>query len=200
MAIWDSKPDKSTLSADSRKCLSCGDNLTYIFQENVLKCKACGSTFEPDIFEISAAIEDKIDREIRLDDKGIDDVDRFALEKRHEIICGSVVVSDKNTISTFCAFCGSPAIVGRRIQKEFLPDGIIPFKVTRDQAKENIRKWSKSLKTAPVGFLSEAIVGKMTPLYVPFWLVDVEYDVGGVIRNVVNMMLPRIEKKNLSLQ
>lgn len=177
MAIWDIKEKTTTLSADSRKCLNCGDNLKFFVEEGYLKCVSCGSEFSPEIFEINAVLEEKIEHEIDFNSEKEDEITRFFREKHQEIICnacGSVVLTNKNTISTFCAFCGSPAVIERRIQKEFLPDGIIPFKVSRDDAQQNIRKWLKTQKTAPRGFMSQKMLDKMTGIYVPFWLVDAD--------------------------
>lgn len=179
MAIWDKKPSKTELSADARKCLSCGDNLRYDPEEERLICNYCGSKYYPDVFEINQILEDRVEHTIDFEKAKLDEVARFSLEKRHEIICnscGSTVVAGHNTISTFCAFCGSPAIVERRIQKEFLPDVIIPFKVTREDAEKKIRTWAKTQTVAPKDFMSQATFGKMTALYVPFWLVDAECD------------------------
>ena len=177
MAIWDKKEKTTTLSADSRKCLNCGDNLKFFVEEGYLKCVSCGSEFSPEIFEISEALEEKIEHEIDFNSEKEDEITRFFKENHQEIICnscGSVVVTGKNTISTFCSFCGSPAVIGRRIQKEFLPDGIIPFKVSREDAEKSIRKWAKECPDVPFSFLSHAKFEKMTAIYVPFWLVDAE--------------------------
>lgn len=45
-----------------------------------------------------------------------------------------------NQASTFCVYCGNPAIVFSRVSKEYRPDGIIPFKITKQEALAKIRK------------------------------------------------------------
>ncbi|MCQ2531711.1 MAG: hypothetical protein MJ093_03285 [Saccharofermentans sp.] len=177
MAIWDKKEGKSTLLADARKCFACGDNLKFFVNEGYLQCVSCGSVFYPDTFEINSILEDRVEHEIDFNKEQLDEVTRFSLEKRQEIICnscGSVVVTGKNTISTYCAFCGSPAIVGRRIQKAFLPDVLIPFKVSREEAEQNVTDWAERSYNTPRSFWSKAKFTKMTSLYVPFWLVDAD--------------------------
>ena len=88
--------------------------------------------------------------------------------------CGARVVTDKNTSATFCAFCGSPALVGQRLTNEFKPQYMIPFKVSRKKAEEAFLKWAGGGKWTPFGFVSKENVQKLTGLYVPFWLFDIK--------------------------
>lgn len=57
MAIWDVKETVVTESADSQKCLSCGENLTFVPREGVLKCNSCGATVFTDKNTMVEAIE-----------------------------------------------------------------------------------------------------------------------------------------------
>lgn len=88
--------------------------------------------------------------------------------------CGARVVTDKNTSATFCAFCGSPAMVGQRLTNEFRPQYMIPFKVSREQAERAFLKWAGGGKWTPFGFVSKNSISKLTGLYVPFWLFDID--------------------------
>lgn len=88
--------------------------------------------------------------------------------------CGARVVTDKNTSATFCAFCGSPALVGQRLTNEFRPQYMIPFKVSRKKAEEAFLKWAGGGKWTPFGFVSKQNITKLTGLYVPFWLFNIK--------------------------
>lgn len=88
--------------------------------------------------------------------------------------CGARVVTDKNTSATFCAFCGSPAMVGQRLTKEFKPQYMIPFKIPREDAEKAFLKWAGGGKWTPFGFVSKNNISKLTGLYVPFWLFDIK--------------------------
>ncbi|MCQ2531710.1 MAG: hypothetical protein MJ093_03280 [Saccharofermentans sp.] len=190
MAIWDQKEEDliTTESADSHKCISCGGNLRFSIKEGMLVCLSCGNRFYPESFEINEMLSERLELDIKPEDfENKDEVDKFKVEReeKQEIVCnacGAVVVTDKNTMSTFCAFCGSPAIVGRRLQKQFRPDYIIPFKLTHQQAEDNIRAWAKDRSFLPGSFNTKATYSKITGLYVPCWLVDADcnMNVGGV--------------------
>lgn len=84
--------------------------------------------------------------------------------------CGAAVITDKNTSSTFCAFCGSPAIITERLADARKPDYIIPFKYGRDKAVQSFFKWCHSGYLTPFDFVKKENIEKMTGLYVPFWL------------------------------
>ena len=56
--------------------------------------------------------------------------------------------------------------------REFKPDCIVPFKISKEQASKNMMEWISSRKYTPWGFKSKCRLTKMTALYVPFWLLD----------------------------
>ena len=191
MAIWNQKEEVlvTTESADSHKCISCGGNLKFHIKEGMLVCLSCGNRFYPESFEINEMLSERVEQEIKPEDfeKASSEEDSYRIDysTKQEIMCnacGAVVVTDKNTLSTFCAFCGSPAIVNRRIQKEFRPDYIVPFKLTQKQAEDNIREWAKNREFLPSSFNTKATYEKIIGVYVPCWLVDADcnMDVGGV--------------------
>jgi len=151
-------------SAVTYKCPGCAGNLFYNADLNKLSCKFCGSDYNPDVLEILEAFNKVAHEEDAAEDDG-----------KHEIVCGScgaTVITDENTASAICCFCGSPALSPRRLTKEFRPDYLIPFKVTREEAKKLFIDWAANNKYIPDDFTSEENINKLTGLYVPFWLVD----------------------------
>lgn len=150
--------------ADSLKCLNCGAALTFDPATQKLTCDYCGGTFTPE--EVEAAYKQVVESESP--EEG---------HKLNEIVCnscGAKVVSDEATGSSFCTFCGSPAISSSAFEGEFRPERVIPFKISREQAIESFTKWCKGGRFTPLGFLSEKNLEKLKGVYVPFWLFDIE--------------------------
>lgn len=182
MAIWDKKVETTTVPdgvADSHKCLSCGGILIYNLKEGALVCSTCDSKFYPELFDVTELLESIHESELKPEDDG-----------KHEIVCnscGAVVVTEKNTFSTFCAFCGSPAVVTRSLSKGFNPDYIIPFKTNEEDVRAMVQEWAENRKYLPSDFFSKSKITKLTGMYVPFWLVDAncKFDIvgGGAIRH-----------------
>ena len=151
--------------ADTLKCPHCQANLFYDSTSNKSVCKFCGSEFDPNVLRLSFAFEKK-DDEAELDDDDPGKQEFFCNS------CGATIITDENTAATFCCYCGSPALAGRRLRKEFKPDFIIPFKLTREDAEAKFMEWGKTNKYIPSDFMDKENIKKLTPLYVPFWLVD----------------------------
>ena len=164
------KNGEGKLSAESVKCPTCGSNIVYEPELGSMMCRNCGNIYSPDTMEsrgslgISKEHDYMGDSDVSGDDK-----------KRHEIVCnscGATLIADENTMSTMCPFCGSPALITRRMTREFKPDYIIPFKIDKDQAKDIAKKWLDSRQYVPWGFKNKCRLTNMTALYVPFWLLD----------------------------
>ena len=162
--------DGKPFSAESTKCPSCGSNIFYMPEVQGMVCRNCGNIYHPATLELMGSLGYTIEHDYS-SDEDISDDDR----KRHEIVCdscGAVMIADEHTMSTMCPFCGSPAIITRLLTREFRPDYIIPFKIDRDTAQNNVKNWLKSRKMTPWGFKSKSRLTKLTAMYVPFWLLD----------------------------
>ena len=173
------KNGEGKLSAESVKCPTCGSNIVYEPELGSMMCRNCGNIYSPDTMEsrgslgISKEHDYMGDSDVSGDDK-----------KRHEIVCnscGATLIADENTMSTMCPFCGSPALITRRMTREFKPDYIIPFKIDKDQAKTIAKNWLNTRSYVPWGFKNKCRLTNMTALYVPFWLLDcvVHSEMGG---------------------
>ena len=153
----------SEFIADTLKCPHCAANLVFDGTRNKSVCAFCGSEFDPQLLKLSFTFENKSDEH---------EIDDF---QRQEITCnscGATVITDENTSAAFCCYCGSPALVGHRLRREFKPDYIIPFKLTREDAEKKFLEWGITNKYIPSDFMTKGNIKKLTPLYVPFWLVD----------------------------
>ena len=199
--------------ADTIKCPNCSGNLKFDPDTQKLGCDFCGASFDPSLFEAKidelvkdapapAATEaqpagpaEQVTTEVSEALGPSDEVkpgEHQANVNEGEQVefvcnsCGARVVTDKNTSATFCAFCGSPAMVGQRLTNEFRPQYMIPFKVSRQKAEEAFLKWAGRGKWTPFGFVSKENVKKLTGLYVPFWLFNIKahIDVEGTAEDV----------------
>ncbi len=141
-------------------CKNCAGKLIFNPASQKLECNTCGSSFRPqDVEDIYASSDSKY-------------YDTRVYICRH---CGAEVITSDTESSTFCVYCGNPAIVFSRVSREYRPDGIVPFKITRQQAINRIRE--KFIKN-PI--IPKDLKSKLTPenirgIYIPYWLVNAEY-------------------------
>lgn len=164
------KTEDELLTAGSVKCPSCASNIFYQPEVQGLVCRNCGNIYSASTLEKIGSLGYTIEHDY------MSDVDISGDDKnRHEIVCdscGATMIADENMMSTMCPFCGSPAIISRRMMREFKPDYIIPFKIDKNTAEINMKKWISTRKYTPSGFKSKSKLTGMTALYVPFWLLD----------------------------
>ena len=103
------------------------------------------------------------------DDSG----DQPEMKVYHCTSCGAELVSDEYTSATICGFCGNPTLVADRLEGEFKPKLIIPFKLDKDTAVEKFRAWTRKGPLTPGTLRSDSMIDKLTGIYVPFWCYDV---------------------------
>jgi predicted RNA-binding Zn-ribbon protein involved in translation (DUF1610 family) len=182
------RSSEGVLSAESVKCPSCASNIFFQPEVQGMVCRNCGNIYNPSTLEKMGSLGYTIEHDYTSDSELSEDD-----KKRHEIICdscGATLIADEHMMSTMCPFCGSPAIITGRLTREFKPDYIVPFKIDRKTAENNIKKWIKSRKMTPMGFKSKSRLTKMTAFYVPFWILDcgVNTDMYGTGKNIKGEM------------
>ncbi|MBR4403882.1 MAG: hypothetical protein IKT10_02095 [Clostridiales bacterium] len=183
--------------ADTIKCPNCGSNLTLNADTQKLECPSCGASFDPASLS-SITVGELEAKKAEPTDPSEEAARAYAAEQAAQAqqaaqeqqqaaqqnapeqtefvcnACGAKIVTDSHTAATFCAFCGSPALVGKRLTEQFQPQYMIPFKYSRKSAEEAFIKWAGKGKWTPFGFVSKKNVEKMTGLYVPFWLFNIK--------------------------
>ena len=172
--------------ADTLKCPNCGSNLTLNADTGLLDCPNCGSSFDPQ--KLAVTVEELEAKQAEPTDPSQAPAQADAqaqaqgetqpqeAPEQTEFVCnacGAKLVTDSHTAATFCAFCGSPALVGKRLTEQFQPQYMIPFKYSRKSAEEAFIQWAGKGKWTPFGFVLKKNVQKMTGLYVPFWLFNI---------------------------
>ena len=156
--------DLKDISTRDSKCPSCGGKLVFDPVEQHLKCSFCGNSYSPEKFELLQLLPE-------IDNGEADETE----DDKCEIVCdncGAVLITDKNTSATACSFCGSPAIISRRLSKQFRPEHIIPFKVTREEAEQKIIEFAKSKKYVPKDYFNKRNLMSVRGIYVPFWIMS----------------------------
>jgi hypothetical protein len=76
--------------------------------------------------------------------------------------------------SSECSYCGSPLqIEGAHQAHHRVPvDGVVPFRIDRRTAAQNLRRWIKSRWFAPNEFTKRGARGKFNGIYLPYWTFD----------------------------
>ena len=142
------------------KCLNCKAGLEFDPPSQKWKCQYCFSEFAKEEL-------DQTDQTKDTDEEEIPELDVY-----HCNSCGAELIADQTTSATFCLYCKNPAIIRSRFTGRFRPKYLIPFHLTREQAKELYRNWIGKRIFAPGEFKYKEEIEKITGVYAPFWLFD----------------------------
>lgn len=154
-------------STDRFPCPSCGGNMVFDPATQSLKCPYCDRAIEI------------VNKQEEIKEYDIETAEQSAStnwgrEKR--IIkcesCGAQTVLDENSTAQFCAFCGSSHIVKQDESAGIVPESLIPFKITKDNALTQFKQWIKKRYFAPRALKNEYKNQKLNGVYIPCWTYD----------------------------
>lgn len=148
-------------------CPTCKAPLAFDPESGTWKCNYCFNAFSKE--QLDAQVTPETEAETQ---EAPLDPEKEALQKYHCSNCGAEVISDGNTLATFCLYCKSPTIIKSRFKGEFKPKFVIPFKISKETVKANYLKRVRKNIFAPTAFKADEELEKFTGLYAPFWLFD----------------------------
>jgi DNA-directed RNA polymerase subunit RPC12/RpoP len=150
---------------DPTICLGCGSRRVFDPAKQGLVCEHCDST----TILTPQSINDAKNHYT----KGVEvpleksDFSQYRCEQ-----CGNINTYFGEEEIKRCPSCGAHDTL-TKVQKTIRRiDGIIPFKITREQASAELKKWIKTRKWAPNDFRGLASAGKITGLYFPAYIFD----------------------------
>ena len=127
------------------KCKNCGGNTIYSPEHKGMFCPYCDSEKSEerkyDLYNITTCPD-----------------------------CGGELKIEEHTSALQCPFCSNYIILNERVEGEYLPNKLIPFKYSKNMVKDLMREKFKKCVFAPTDFLSEAKLNSMQGDYVPFWM------------------------------
>lgn len=149
------------MSVSTYRCPSCGNGLAFDPDLQKLVCDYCGNQYH----------EHEILNMLREKEEAVAHTAVFSCPS-----CGAEVATDETTAATYCYYCHNPVVLSGRLQAEFRPDFVLPFKVGKEKARETFLKWVKGKRYVPAGFYDESNIDKITGVYYPYWLANYTMD------------------------
>ena len=151
-------------------CSNCAGKLIFNPATQRLECATCGSSFRP---------EDVEDKNADLQSKYYD---TRVYVCSH---CGAEVITSDTESSTFCVYCGNPAIVFNRVSQEYRPDGLVPFQITKEEAVKYIKLRFLKNPIIPKEIKSKCVPENLRGIYVPYWIVNADFTEADYIKGEV---------------
>lgn len=153
------------------RCPGCGAELHFAPEGGNLTCPYCGR--EESIEPPAGAVEERsYEQYLQLHPDRMGTLAAGALEVACQT-CGATVTFAPPTVAGECDFCGSSLVAQPRSADPVLaPEGVLPFRVTRDAASASVGKWMGSLWFAPNALKRLAAHEGIGGVYIPFWTYD----------------------------
>lgn len=152
-------------------CASCGAELEFNPASAALACPYCGHA-EAIPQSADEVVERSYEEYLRPRPDQLVPLAAGALEVACDG-CGATITFKPPEVSAACPFCGR-----RRVSQPtsadptVAPQGVLPFALTRDQARESVRRWLASLWFAPNSLKAMARQEGISGVYLPFWTFD----------------------------
>ena len=92
--------------------------------------------------------------------------------------CGAeLMTTDKNDAVGFCPYCGGASMIYDKMRKEWLPESIIPFKITKEDCKKAYVREVRRHPFVSRKFRNPKLIEGFRGIYMPYW--DYEEHVKG---------------------
>jgi predicted RNA-binding Zn-ribbon protein involved in translation (DUF1610 family) len=161
------------------QCPACTGPLRFDSASGKLCCDYCGSTY--DVAQVEALYGEKqaqADKAAEAAEKAASsgpvwgEMETGDLSSRTCTSCGAELVCGPETAATTCPYCGNPTVLGGQLSGKLKPEYIIPFRMDKKTAIENLKKYYKGKAFLPKAFKESNHIEEIQGVYVPFWLYD----------------------------
>ena len=150
-------------------CENCGANMVFDIKSQSLKCPYCESEVAIDqsgeVKEYDFSYVSKLETQSDWNQE----VEVIACES-----CGAETVVEKQVTALHCSYCGSSHVLKTKQSAGIKPEGVLPFKIDKYQAMDEMERWMKQRWLAPNDLKSLYQSDKLQAVYIPYWTYDVK--------------------------
>lgn len=153
-------------------CTNCGAELKYKPGTIHLNCEYCGTTNE--IPQIDIEIEE-LDFNEYLSNKSEQETLLTEIYVKCDN-CGASSTLEPNITAAQCPYCTTPLVIDQAKEENVIqPKSLLPFKLGKDNAKNEFKKWVNKLWFAP-NKLKKATLNfsHFKGIYIPYWTFDTD--------------------------
>ncbi len=152
-------------------CTACGADLIYEPRDGFLSCAHCGHK-EAIPASIDQVEERSFEQYLHIRPEQLEQLAANALDVKCQS-CGATVTFVPPEVARQCDFCGVQIVAQAKSADPILaPEGVLPFRITQQQASSGLRIWLQSRWFAPNALKHFARPDAINGVYLPFWTYD----------------------------
>ena len=154
-----------------QKCPECGAPLRFDPARGLMVCDYCDKTVElPQQPEAEP-------QEPEVDGFDFNSLGAQASQENADAVpiyncvsCGAEVITPPEQAALTCPYCGNNIVLTQKVSGKLRPDGLIPFKLDARDLPARMNSFYRDKVLLPRRFFSDSTMGKVTGVYVPFWI------------------------------
>ncbi len=147
------------------QCHSCGAATVFDIVKQSYHCSYCGN--DTLATSAKAAKQDWINKSQANSVQNISDkkseIDHFICPS-----CGANIIAKKGSLSGTCEFCRSEVVSSQILAEDQFPVSIIPFYLTREEAKNRLKEWINKNKNTKEARVVQSNMHKLDAFYLPY--------------------------------
>lgn len=145
------------------RCKNCGGDQSFDIIKQQYICTHCGSITELN----SQTAEFKNWRQLQQQKQqhNLNEARLFSCPS-----CGAQTIAASNDASALCPFCQN-TMIDTKFADTPIPEVIIPFKITQEEAKKRLRDWLSANKSNPATQAVEKNMHRFSGCYLPYHIV-----------------------------
>ena len=166
--------EDARLSQRSFPCPACGADLRFDPGKGSMHCGHCGSDVPvPHVDDAAAQVENPYHAHLDSDTGTLAEEEALSLSCGG---CGASIEFHPDEHSRICPFCDTAIVGDPGVQRRIVPQAVLPFALSHDEAHAAMRAWLESRWFAPNDIAEEAQADHFQGVYVPFWTFDAQTD------------------------
>lgn len=151
------------------KCPHCGGGMVFHPEKQNYACEYCLSEFSQAELDALNQEQEAKESEAASSDSAQEEADALLYTCPS---CGAEITTDETTAATFCYYCHNPVVLSGKLSRERMPSLVLPFRITKDEAKDRFLSWIAGKKYLPPDFFSKKQIEKLSGIYFPYWVCD----------------------------
>jgi DNA-directed RNA polymerase subunit RPC12/RpoP len=152
-------------------CTACGADLLYEPKNGFLSCPYC--SHKEAIPTSAEQVEERsFEQYLQIRPDQLEQLVFNALDVKCQS-CGATVTFTPPEVARQCDFCGVQIVAQAKSADPILaPEGVLPFRITHQEANTGLRQWLQSRWFAPNALKQFAQPNAISGVYLPFWTYD----------------------------